>query len=241
MGLLRGATDGQRAPRPPPCVGEGLQGPVLPLPHHARLRGAEEGGLGHPRAARRGRGRKAARPHGQEPDRRRGGHRRVHPAVPPVGTELRRRVEGPDRADRLLDRHRRGLLDVLTRVCGVGVVEPEEPLRPGTALRGHQGGPVLPEVWNGAVQPRARTARRLSGRGRRVGLCPLPPEGRRRAGRGAPGQSRCRHFGRPLAHRLDDNTVDPVVEHRGGGRSRPRLRRGRGRHRRLRPGRPGLR
>ncbi len=33
------------------------------------------------------------------------GDRRVHPAVPRVGADLRRRVRAPDRADRLLDRH----------------------------------------------------------------------------------------------------------------------------------------
>ncbi len=65
---------------------------------------------------------------------------RVHPPVPGVGAQLRGRVEDPHRADRLLDRHRRRLLDLLTRVRGVGVVEPEEPLGPGAALRGHQGG-----------------------------------------------------------------------------------------------------
>ncbi len=78
-----------------------------------------------------------------------------------VGAQLRGRVEDPHRAHRLLDRHRRRLLDVLVRVRGVGVVEPEEPLGPGPALRGHQGGALLPPVRHRPVQPRARTARRL--------------------------------------------------------------------------------
>ena len=112
--FYEGPPDRQRPARAPPRVGPGLQGPVLPLPDHAGLRGAPQGRLGHPRPAGRGRGREAAGDHRQAPDRGRGGHRRVHPVVPGVGAQLRRRVGGPDRPHRLLDRQRRRLLDLLT-------------------------------------------------------------------------------------------------------------------------------
>jgi len=216
---LRRAAVGRRA------LG-GLQGPLLPLPDHAGVRRSPEGRVGHPRAARRGRGGEAAGHHGQEPDRGTGGHRRVHPALPRVGAQLRRRVEGPHPADRLLDRHRRRLLDVLDRVRRGGLVQPEGPLGPGPAVRGHQGGAVLPALWHGAVQPRARAARRLPGRGRRVGLCPLPP-GRRghRPGRPpAPGPG-ADHPGGAVAGGVDHDPVDAGVQHRCGGGPGARLRR----------------
>ena len=47
-------------------------------------------------------------------------------------------------------------------------------LGPGPPLRGHQGGAVLPPLRHRLEQPRARAARRLPGRGRRVGLRPVP-------------------------------------------------------------------
>ena len=160
-----------------------------------------------------------------------GRHRRVHPTLPGVGPQLRRRVEGPDRAHRLLDRLRRRLLDLLARVRRGGVVEPEEPLGPGPPLRGHQGGAVLPALRDRAVQPRARPARRLPrGRGR-VGLRALPAARRRRGSRAPARPARPRHARRALARGLDDHAVDAALQHRRRGRPRPRVRGGRRRDR----------
>ena len=47
----------------------------------------------------------------------------------------------------------RRVLDVRSVVRPVGLVASEEPLRPGPALRGSQGRPVLPALWHRAVQP----------------------------------------------------------------------------------------
>ena len=63
------------------------------------------GRLGLPRPAGGDRGREAPRHLGQAADRGLR-HRRVQRAVPRVGAGLRRRVGAPDRAHRLLDRHR---------------------------------------------------------------------------------------------------------------------------------------
>ena len=65
--------------------------------------------------------------------------------VPLVGAHLHRRVEQADRADRLLDRHRPGLLHARQRLHRVGLVG---------AQRGVEEGPALP-----GPQGRARTAR----------------------------------------------------------------------------------
>ncbi len=241
VGVLRGSTDGERPARPPPRVGPGVQGPVLPVPDHAGLRRPPQGGLGHPRPARRGGGGEAARHHGQGPDRVTGGHRRVHPAVPRVGAQLRRRVEEPDRAHRLLDRHRRCLLDVLDRVRRGGVVEPQEPLDPGAALRGHQGGALLPAVRDRPEQPRARPARRVPRGGRRVRLRAAPGIRRGPGGRPAAPDPRAGLPRRPLAGGVDHHPVDAALQHRGGRRGRPRLRGGRRPGRGRRSGARGVR
>ena len=86
-----------------------LQGRVPALQDDARPPRAAQGRLGLPRPARRARDREGARLQVQ------GGHRalrrgRVQRQVPRVGAALHRRVERADRADRLLDRHRRRLL-----------------------------------------------------------------------------------------------------------------------------------
>ncbi len=122
------------------------------------------------------------------------------------------------RAHRVLDRHRRRLLDLLDRVRRGGVVQPEGPLGRRPALRGHQGGPVLPAVWHRAVQPRAGPARRLPRRGRRVGLRPVPARRRgHRPGRAPADGPGPEHAGGPVAGGLDHDAVDPAVQHRGRG------------------------
>ena len=211
-------------PGPAPRVGPGLQGPLLPLPHHARLPGSPPGRLGHPRPAGGGGGRKAARDHRQATDRRGGRHRRVHPPVPRVGARLRRGLATADRAHRLLGRPGRRLLDVRPRLRPVGLVAPEAPLRPGPALRGPEGRPLLPALRHRPLQPRARPARRLRRRGGRVGLRPAAP------GRPGPGPGGVAGRGRGhLAGGLDHHPVDAAVQHRGGRPPRPGLRGG-GRH-----------
>ena len=218
LGLLRGPADGQRHAGPAPRLGPGLQGPLLPLPHHGRRLRGPPGRLGHPRAAGRGRGGEEARHHGQGADRGAGRHRRVHPAVPRVRLLLRRRVRPPDDAHRLLGRHGRGVLDVGPDVHRVGLVAPAAALRPGAPVRGPQGRAVLPPLRDGAVEPRARPARRLPGRGGRVGLR-APAPGRPARPTSVGGRRR------RVAGRVDDHAVDPAVEHGRGRQPRPHVRR----------------
>ena len=99
MDLLRGPAHRQRPPRPAPRVGPGVQGPLPPLPDHARPPRAPQGRLGLPRPAGRARGREGARALHQARDR---GvrHRRVQPALPRVGAPLRRRLGGAHRPRR---------------------------------------------------------------------------------------------------------------------------------------------
>ena len=110
VGLLRGPADRQRPPGHPPRVGPRVQGPLPPLPDHARPARAPQGRLGLPRPPGRGRGREGARASRQARDR---GvrHRRVQPALPRVGAALRRGLVGAHRAHRHVARHRRRLLD----------------------------------------------------------------------------------------------------------------------------------
>ena len=86
-----------------------VQGRLPALPDDARPLRAAQGGLGLPRPAGRARGREGARLPAQARHRALR-HRRVQREVPRVGAALHRRVERADRADRLLDRHRRRLL-----------------------------------------------------------------------------------------------------------------------------------
>ena len=174
VGLLRGPAHGQRHARAPSRLGPRLQGPLLPVPRHARLVRGPPRRMGHPRPSGRGRGGEEAGHHGQAADRGRGRHRRVRPALPRVGLLLRRRVHPAHHADRLLARHGRGLLDAEPDLHRVGLVAPASALRPGAALRGPQGRPVLPPLRHGALEPRAGPARRLHRRRGRVGLRAVP-------------------------------------------------------------------
>ena len=124
LDLLRGPAYGERQTRPPPCVGAGLQGPLLPLPDDAGPLVPRTRGLGHPRPPRRGPGREAARHLGQAGDRGEGGHGGFHRAVSRLGPHLRRGVRQAHRPDRLLGRHGTRLLDVPSHLRRLGLVAP---------------------------------------------------------------------------------------------------------------------
>ena len=196
--FYEGPPTANNKPGAAPRVGARLQGPVLPLPDDARPPRRAKRRVGHPRAARRGRGREAPRHLGEARDRGEDRHRAVRRAVPRVRRGLRRGVREADEADRLLGRLRRRLPDLRPRVRRLGVVAPEDDLRQGPAVRGPEGPAVLPALRDAAVQPRARPARRLHRRGRPARLRALRARrGRRRAARG-----------RDVAHGLDDHAVD---------------------------------
>ncbi len=151
--LLRGAAHRQRPPglssRPEP----GVQGRVPALSDDARAPGAPQGRLGLPRAAGGAGGGEAARHQVQGRHRalRRGG---VQRPLPRVGAALHRRVEPAHRADRLLARHRRRLLHARRLLHRVGLVVAQAGLGQGAAVRGPQGGALLPALRHRALQPR---------------------------------------------------------------------------------------
>ena len=185
----------------------------------------QEGWLGLPRPAGRARGGEGDRRRARQGDRhdRQARHRgvrrrRVQPPLPRVRHALRRRLGAPDRADRVLDRPRRRVLDDEHRVHRVGVVVAEAPARARPPGRGRQGDGVLPPLRHGAVRRRGR-ARLPDRRGpERLRALPDRPLPGRRA-------RRC------LAAGMDDHPVDAAGQHRHRGRPRRGLhdRRGRGR------------
>ena len=97
---------------------------------------------------------------------------------------LRRGLGAADRADRLLGRHLRRLLDPDPRLCAVGVVASPPAVGPRADVRGRQGCPLLPPLRHRPVEPRAGPARRLPRRRRPERLRPLPDH-RARAPEGA--------------------------------------------------------
>ena len=122
----------------------------------------------------RARGREGARLHRQE------GHRgvrrrRVQRALPRVGAAPRRRVRRDDRADGLLGRHGRRLLDDGPAVRRERVVVAQADLRQGPARPGPPRRAVLPALRHRPVRPRARAG--LRDRRRPVGLRPVPVTG----------------------------------------------------------------
>ena len=221
VGLLRGPAHRQRHAGPAPRLGPGLQGPLLPLPHHGRRLRGPPGRLGHPRAPRRGRGGEEARHHGQGADRVPGRHRRVHPAVPRVGLLLRRRVRAPDHPHRLLGRHGCGVLDAepdyiesvwwhLQQLFDQGLLYEDLKVVPycprcGTALSSHELG--QPDVYRDEEDESAYVRFRL-----------VDPSTPKRPPPATAGRGR-------VAGRVDDHAVDAAVEHGRGGEPGPGLRR----------------
>ena len=176
LGLLRGPADGQRHAGPAPRLGPGLQGPLLPLPHHGRVVRGPPRRLGHPRAPGRGRGREEARHH------RASSRSRTQVGIAEFTRLCRESVYSyVDEFARLTTRigywvdMDAAYWTLEPRLHRVGLVAPAAALRPGAALRGPQGRAVLPALRHGAVEPRAGPARRLPRRGGRVGLRPAAP------------------------------------------------------------------
>ena len=215
LDVLRGPADRQRPPRHPPRRGPRLQGPVPPLQDHAGLPRRAEGRLGLPRPAGRARRREGARLLRQARHRGlRGGG--VQRQVPRVGAAARRRLRGDDRADGLLGRHLRPLPHHGPGLRGVGLVGPQADPRQGPARRGLPRLPLLPPLRHRPLGPRARAGLRDGHGPQRLRAVPADV-----------GPVR----GEGSAARLDDDPVDPGVQH---GRRRParcRVRRGDRRHR----------
>ena len=160
--LLRGPADRQRPPRLPPRPRPRLQGHLPALPLDVRLPGAAQGGLGLPRAAGRDRGRKAARHLLQAGDR---GvrDRQVQRPLPRVGLRVRRGVEPPDRADRLLDRPRRPLRHPRRRLHRVGLVVAEASSGRTTAsTRATRSSPTARAAARRSPRTRSRSATKTS-------------------------------------------------------------------------------
>ena len=102
-------------------------------------------------------------------------------ALPRVGLRVRRGVEPPDRADRLLDRPRRPLRHPRRRLHRVGLVVAAPALGRGAPLRGPQGRPLLPALRHGALLARGRA--RLQGRRGPLHIRALPAARRRTGSR----------------------------------------------------------
>ena len=128
------------------------------FPRYRTMRGRlvhRKGGWDYPRPAGRAGDREEAglQDQGRHRALRRG---RVQRQVPRVGAQLHRRVEPADRADRLLDRHRRRLLHARRRLHRVGLVVAQAGVGQGPALRGLQGRALLPALRHRAVLARGR-------------------------------------------------------------------------------------
>ena len=203
MELLRGTANRQRRTRLAPRPLARVQGHLSPLPDHARPPGAAQGRLGLSRPARRAGGRAGARDllEGRDRGVR---DRRVQPALPRVGVPLRRGVEPPHRADRLLDRPRRPLRDPDQLIHRVGLVVAAKDLGRRAPLRAPQGGPILPALRHRPFLARGRPG--LPGRGGPFGI---------RAASGPPAAGAARGGGQSPG--LDHDAVDADLQ-RGGCR-----------------------
>ena len=128
MGLLRGTTDGERTPGDPSHGVAHVQGRLPAVPGDDGSLRPAQGGLGLSRPPGRARGREGDR-HEEQARHRGVRHRGVQPPLPGVGAALRRRVRATDRTARLLDRHRRRVLDDGHRVHRERVVVAEAAAR----------------------------------------------------------------------------------------------------------------
>ena len=119
VGLLRRPAVRQRPAALRPPAHRLRQGPLPALPDHARQAGAPPLRLGHPRTARRARGRAPARHHRQERDRG-DGHRGLQRGRPRVGAALHEGVAGVRHPPGALGRLRERLQDPRHHLHGVG-------------------------------------------------------------------------------------------------------------------------
>ncbi len=175
------------------------------FPRYKTMRGwtrAAQGGLGHARAARRGRGREGA-PHPRQGGDRGVRRRALHQEVHRVGLPLHAGVGGADRARRLLGRPRATRTSPTTgrtsRACGGRC---RSSSRRGSSTRGTRSS-------GGGRRAARRSARARSGRGTR-----------RSTIRASTSRSRSSGEDEPVAPRVDDDAVDPAVEHVRGGATR---------------------
>ena len=190
------------------------QGRGAALRDDARQEGGAALRVGHPRAARRARGRARARDHGQVPDRG-DGHRGVQQAVPRVRAQVHRRVGNVRHPPGPLGGLRERLQDARRRLHGIRHLGLQAAVRQEPRLRGLPRAPVLLEGRDAAFQPRAAHGRR------RLPVAPGPRADRRAAARRRLG---CRvDFAhrraeggarRGVAAGLDDDAMDAPVQPR---------------------------
>ncbi len=229
VGVLRGPAHRQRHARRPPHRGARLQGRLPPLPHHAGLPRGPQGRLGLPRPARGAGGGEGAgllRQAGHRGVR----HRRVQREVPRVGDPSHRRLRRAHDAHGLLGRPPGPVPHDGPGVHRVRLVVAEGDLQQGPAGPGPPRRPLVPPLRHRPVRPRAGPGLR-DGR-RPVRLRPLPADLRPPGRRGRAGG-------------VDDDPVDPGLQHRGRRPPRRHLRRRDERRgeagRRRAPGRQGPR
>ena len=183
--LLRGPADRQRPPGLPPRAQPRVQGRVPALPDDARTPGAPQGRLGLPRPTGGARDREGARASSPRTDIERYGvaefNARCRESVLRYIDEWNRLTErigfwiDTDEAYYTLDD------DYIESVWW----SLKQVWETGPALRGSQGGSVLPALRHRALEPRGGAG--LQGRGRPVGLRALPAARASRACRCWPG------------------------------------------------------
>ena len=207
------------------------QGRRPALPHDARPPRRAPLRLGHPRPARRGRGRAPARDQAQVRDRG-DGRRGLQRRLPRLGAALHRRVACLRHAPGPLGRLRQRLQDARPGLHGKRHVGLQDPVGQGPRVLGLPRALVLLALRDAAVCHRDQDGRRLhgppgSGRHGRAAPPRLPrerlPRERLPREQGRSGPGRC------LRPDLDDDAVDAAVE--PGRRGAP--------GRRVRPGRDG--
>ncbi len=195
--LLRGASHRQRQAWRAPRGAAHVQGRLSAIQDDDRTPRASQGRLGLPRPAGRARGGEGDRHHRQA--RHRGvRHRGVQRPLPRVGDAVRRRVRAPHRADRVLDRPRRRVLDDGPRVHRIGLVVAEVAARARVCSRRPTGSrrtargaaPRCPTPrWRWATRP-SRT--RASSSGSRSSAPAIRPSTARRCSCGPRRRGRSR-------------------------------------------------
>ena len=246
MGLLRGPAHGQRQARACTTCGPASTrtSSAASAPWTATTWPAGPGGTptGCPS---RSRSRSSSASPGKQQIEDEVGHRRVHPPVPRVGATPTSGTSpaSPQRIGYWVDMDA-AYWTLQPRLRRVGLVAPPAALRPGAALRGPQGRPLLPALRHGAVQPRARPARRLLATRRTsrptsaFALVDPDPDRSRRGRRGSPcgprRRGRCSSntgvaVNPELVYAVVDGTlvaaelVDVGVRRGGGGRVTARV------------------